>query len=70
MAALKPVINGTGTDFTGAEYDIEELPATASEGDTCQISWPGGSGWYQTWYQWRNGEWHQEGTTAPWQLTK
>lgn len=65
---LQPGITSVGIDFTGAEYQVEELPETANEGDTCQLCWPGGSGWYQSWYIWENGQWHEEGTTAPWQL--
>lgn len=65
----EPIKAGTATDFSGAEYTIEELPATANEGDTCQICWPGGSGWYQTWYVWHDGAWTEEGSTAPWQMS-
>lgn len=67
---LPPVIVGKAKDFTGEEYEREGLPpiAECSDGDTCQLCWPGDSGWYQTQYEVINGEWIETSTTAPWQM--
>lgn len=66
----KPVFGEWNIDFAGGEYQEESLPAVqdCEEGDTCQLCWPGGSGWYQSWYELRGGEWVETGTTAPWQM--
>lgn len=68
MTKLQPIKGDWYVDFVGDDYQRDELPATAEEGDTCQTCWPGGSGWYQDWYEWRDGAWRLEGSTAPWQL--
>ena len=67
---VRPVVVGTGTDFTGTPYEIEELPPVdeVQEGTYCTVYWPGDSGWYETEYQCRNGAWEETMSTAPWQL--
>ena len=69
--SVQPVITGKAIDFTGKEYDVEGLPPVEGmeEGVFCTICWPGGSGWYQTEYQLRKGEWEETMSTAPWQLS-
>lgn len=66
----QPITTGTAADFSGAEYEVEELPPAAecSEGDTCEIHRPGGSGWYAYWYILEDGQWSKTRDTRPWQM--
>jgi hypothetical protein len=47
----------------------DTLPETATEGDRYTMTVHGGSGTYQTWYVFHGGQWVEEGTTVPWQMT-
>jgi hypothetical protein len=71
MANVAPIITGTAVDFTGEEYEIEELPPVdgLADGTYCDICYPGGSGWYQDEYVVRCGAWERTASTAPWQLS-
>ena len=68
---VQPIVVGTGVDFTGEEYEIEDLPHPGGlpDGTYCDIHYPGGSGWYQDEYVVQNGAWHRTASTAPWQLS-
>ena len=70
IATIAPITTGTAIDFTGAAYEVEELPPVegVAEGVFCTICWPGGSGWYQTEYQAQDGVWVEVSSTAPWQM--
>jgi len=59
-------------DAQGADVRFVEVAASlpqGSEGDRCEMESHGGSGSYQTWYEFRDGHWEEQGTTVPWQLS-
>lgn len=65
---MQPKKGRTLMDFTGEDYQEDVLPETASDGDTCEVCWPGGSGWYTTGYKWSDGQWQGTFDTSPWQM--
>ncbi len=53
----------------GMWEDLEEVfPSDPKIGDTYTMIIHGGSGSYQSWYEFDGNEWIETGTTVPWQM--